>query len=57
MKIKLYQDDIPSTLKLGDEIAIDSEAMGLNHQRDRLCLIQNIKRERNMPFSQNKQPH
>ena len=40
MKIKLYQDDIPSTLKLGDEIAIDSEAMGLNHQRDRLCLIQ-----------------
>ena len=40
MKIKLYQDDIPSTLKLGDEIAIDSEAMGLNHHRDRLCLIQ-----------------
>ena len=40
MKIKLHQDDIPSTLKLGDEIAIDSEAMGLNHQRDRLCLIQ-----------------
>ena len=40
MKIKLYQDDIPSSLKLGNEIAIDSEAMGLNHQRDRLCLIQ-----------------
>jgi ribonuclease D len=40
MKIKLYQDDIPSTLKLGDKIAIDSEAMGLNHHRDRLCLIQ-----------------
>ena len=40
MKIKLHQNDIPSTLKLGDEIAIDSEAMGLNHQRDRLCLIQ-----------------
>ena len=40
MKIKLHQDDIPSTLKLGNEIAIDSEAMGLNHQRDRLCLIQ-----------------
>ena len=40
MKIKLHQNDIPSTLKLGDEIAIDTEAMGLNHQRDRLCLIQ-----------------
>ena len=40
MKIKLYQDDIPGTLKLGDKIAIDSEAMGLNHHRDRLCLIQ-----------------
>ena len=28
------------TLKLGNLIAIDTEAMGLNHQRDRLCLIQ-----------------
>ena len=40
MKIKLYHDDIPSTLKLGNKIAIDTEAMGLNHVRDRLCLIQ-----------------
>ena len=40
MKIKLYQDDIPAKLKLGKIIAIDTEAMGLNHQRDRLCLIQ-----------------
>ena len=40
MKIKLYQDDIPDNLKLGNSLAIDSEAMGLNHQRDRLCLIQ-----------------
>ena len=40
MKIKLHQDDIPSTLKLGNKIAIDTEAMGLNHHRDRLCLIQ-----------------
>ena len=40
MKIKLHQDDIPNTLKLGKEIAIDTEAMGLNHYRDRLCLIQ-----------------
>ena len=40
MKIKLYQDDIPKNLKLGKIIAIDTEAMGLNHKRDRLCLIQ-----------------
>jgi len=40
MKIKLHQDDIPATLRLGNEIAIDTEAMGLNLQRDRLCLIQ-----------------
>ena len=40
MKIKLHKDDIPSTLKLGNEVAIDTEAMGLNHHRDRLCLIQ-----------------
>jgi len=40
MKIKFYQDDISSSFKLGNSIAIDTEAMGLNHQRDRLCLIQ-----------------
>ena len=40
MKIKLFQDDIPSNVKLGNIIAIDTEAMGLNFQRDRLCLIQ-----------------
>lgn len=40
MKIKLYLNDIPGTLDLGDSIAIDTEAMGLNYQRDRLCLIQ-----------------
>ena len=40
MKIKLYQNDVPNSLELGDSIAIDTEAMGLNHQRDRLCLVQ-----------------
>ena len=40
MKIKLYKNDIPEGLKLGSSIAIDTEAMGLNHKRDRLCLIQ-----------------
>ena len=40
MKIKLFQNDIPTSLKFGNIIAIDTEAMGLNYQRDRLCLIQ-----------------
>ena len=40
MNYFLYQDDIPSNIKFGDIIAIDTETMGLNLQRDRLCLIQ-----------------
>ena len=40
MNYFLYQDDIPSNIKFGDVIAIDTETMGLNLQRDRLCLIQ-----------------
>ena len=40
MKIKLYQDDLPSNLNLGLTIAIDTETMGLNFTRDKLCLVQ-----------------
>ena len=40
MKIKLYNNDIPSDIKFGNIVALDTEAMGLNHSRDRLCLIQ-----------------
>ena len=40
MKIKLHIGDIPENLNLGDIVAIDTEAMGLNHRRDRLCLVQ-----------------
>ena len=36
----LYHDDIPSEVVFGDVIAIDTETMGLNINRDRLCLIQ-----------------
>jgi len=36
----LYQDDLPDGLDLGDCVAIDCETMGLNLQRDRLCLVQ-----------------
>ena len=40
MKIKLYQDDLPNNLDLGLAIAIDTETMGLNPIRDKLCLVQ-----------------
>tara|TARA_Y100000590_G_C15267994_1_gene843881 strand:+ start:70 stop:681 length:612 start_codon:yes stop_codon:yes gene_type:complete len=40
MKIKLHKDDIPSTYKFSKSVAIDTETMGLNHSRDRLCLVQ-----------------
>jgi len=40
MKIKLYQGDLPDGLNLGSLVAIDTETLGLNPQRDRLCLAQ-----------------
>ena len=36
----LHQDDLPAGLKFGQSVAIDSETMGLNTLRDRLCVIQ-----------------
>jgi ribonuclease D len=38
--IKLHRGDLPADLDLGDLVAIDSETMGLDPKRDRLCLIQ-----------------
>ena len=40
MKIKYYENDLPENLNLGNIVAIDTETMGLNPGRDRLCLIQ-----------------
>ena len=40
MKIKYYENDLPSNLDLGNIVAIDTETMGLNPGRDRLCLVQ-----------------
>ena len=40
MNYKLYKNDFPATLKLNNEVAIDTETMGLNLNRDRLCLVQ-----------------
>lgn len=40
MKIKLHQNDLPDGLDLGPLVAIDTETLGLNPFRDRLCLAQ-----------------
>ena len=40
MPINLHQQDLPERLDLGPVIAVDTEAMGLNPHRDRLCLVQ-----------------
>ncbi len=36
----LYRGDLPAGLEFGQSVAIDSETMGLETLRDRLCLIQ-----------------
>ncbi len=38
--IKLHKEDLPDQLSLGDNIAVDCEFMGLNVERDNLCLVQ-----------------
>lgn len=40
MAIHLYQNDLPDGLRLGPVVAIDTETMGLDPRRDRLCLVQ-----------------
>ena len=40
MKIKYYENDLPDNLDLGEIVAIDTETMGLNPARDKLCLVQ-----------------
>ncbi len=40
MNVDLYQGDLPDGLDLGPTVAIDTETMGLDPHRDRLCLIQ-----------------
>ncbi len=38
--IHLYQNDLPDGLNLGPVVAIDTETMGLDPRRDRLCVVQ-----------------
>ena len=40
LDIKLHKEDLPDQIKFNDKIAVDCEFMGLNVERDRLCLVQ-----------------
>ena len=40
MSSHLYPNDLPDDLDLGPVVAIDTETMGLDPRRDRLCLVQ-----------------
>jgi len=40
MSIELHWGDLPDKIKFTGSVAIDTETMGLNPHRDRLCLVQ-----------------
>jgi ribonuclease D len=40
MTIRLHKGDLPDTADFGSSVAIDTETLGLNPHRDRLCVVQ-----------------
>lgn len=40
MTIRLHRGDLPDNYDAGSSVAIDTETLGLNPNRDRLCLVQ-----------------
>jgi ribonuclease D len=40
MTITLHNEDLPASVSFGNCVAIDTESMGLNWDRDLLCLVQ-----------------
>ncbi|MCI5044800.1 MAG: ribonuclease H-like domain-containing protein [Aquisalinus sp.] len=40
MTIHLHKGDLPDDIKFEGSVAVDSETMGLNPHRDRLCVVQ-----------------
>lgn len=40
MAIRLHVGDLPADIDFGDSVAIDTETLGLNPHRDRLCVVQ-----------------
>jgi ribonuclease D len=39
-KITVHENDLPDGVTFGASVAIDTETLGLNPQRDRLCVVQ-----------------
>ena len=40
MNFRLHRGDLPDGLTFAGSVAVDTETLGLNPQRDRLCLVQ-----------------
>jgi ribonuclease D len=40
MRLTYHQNDLPETVILKGDLAVETETMGLNHLRDRLCVVQ-----------------
>jgi ribonuclease D len=40
MNVRLHRGDLPDLSRYGREVAIDTETMGLDPHRDRLCVVQ-----------------
>ena len=40
MTIRLHRGDLPDGVRFQGAVAIDTETLGLNHRRDRLCVVQ-----------------
>ena len=40
MTIRVHRGDLPDLDRYGDSVAIDTETLGLNPHRDRLCVVQ-----------------
>jgi ribonuclease D len=40
MTIRFHKGDLPADFQAGAEIAVDTETLGLNPHRDRLCVVQ-----------------
>ena len=40
MANKLYKGDLPPALDFGPSVAVDTETLGLNPKRDKLCVVQ-----------------
>jgi ribonuclease D len=40
MTIRLHRGDLPDVSRYRDTVAVDTETMGLDHHRDRLCVVQ-----------------